>query len=63
MLSCQRKALIKPALVRRLPRSMVRMHLSAKRVLSEYKLNQQALNWLLGELDTRFNLALVGLSA
>ncbi|GLI67975.1 hypothetical protein VaNZ11_012311 [Volvox africanus] len=38
--------------------SMVRMHLATKRVLSEYKLNQKAFDWLLGEIETRFFLAL-----
>ncbi|KAG2501690.1 hypothetical protein HYH03_000192 [Edaphochlamys debaryana] len=38
--------------------SMVRMHLASKRVLSDYKLNQKAFDWLLGEIETRFNLAL-----
>ncbi len=39
---------------------MVRMHLASKRVMSEYKLNDKALDWLLGEVETRFFLAQVG---
>ncbi|KAG2453789.1 hypothetical protein HYH02_001998 [Chlamydomonas schloesseri] len=37
--------------------SMVRMHLASKRVMSEYKLNDKGLDWLLGEIETRFFLA------
>ncbi len=36
---------------------MVRMHLAAKRVLSEYKLTREAFMWLLGEIEQRFYLA------
>lgn len=39
--------------------SMIRMHLAAKRVLSKYKLNRQAFHWVLGEVEARFNAALV----
>lgn len=39
------------------PCSMVRMHLAAKRVLSEYKLTREAFMWLLGEIEQRFYLA------
>uniref|UniRef100_A0A7S0YI02 DNA-directed RNA polymerase subunit n=1 Tax=Polytomella parva TaxID=51329 RepID=A0A7S0YI02_9CHLO len=38
--------------------SMLRMHLSAKRVLAEYKLTEEAFTWLLGEIENRFNFAL-----
>lgn len=35
------------------------MHLSSKRVLSEFKLDARAFEWLLGEIETRYYFAQV----
>jgi DNA-directed RNA polymerase II subunit RPB1 len=38
---------------------LIRSTLSVRRVIEEYKLNSQAFEWLLGEIDARFNQAIV----
>jgi len=38
---------------------LIRSHLSAKRVLMEYRLSEKALDWVIGEIETRFNQAIV----
>ncbi|KAI8611777.1 hypothetical protein BC830DRAFT_1161990 [Chytriomyces sp. MP71] len=38
---------------------LLKSTLSSKRVIDEYKLNSQSFEWLLGEIDTRFNQAIV----
>ena len=40
-------------------RILVRGYLASKRVLKEFRLNEAALNWVLGEIETRFNQAMV----
>lgn len=38
--------------------TLLRSTFASKRVLRDYKLNKDAFNWLLGEIETRFNLSL-----
>jgi DNA-directed RNA polymerase II subunit RPB1 len=38
---------------------LVRSLLSSKRVLREFRLSEAALSWVLGEVEIRFNLAMV----
>ncbi len=38
---------------------LIRSHLSAKRVLMEYRLSESALDWVIGEIETRFHQAKV----
>jgi DNA-directed RNA polymerase II subunit RPB1 len=40
-------------------RILIRSLLSSKRVLREFRLSEAALNWVLGEVETRFNVAKV----
>jgi len=40
-------------------RILVRSLLSSKRVLKDYRLSEAALNWVIGEIETRFHLAKV----
>ena len=40
-------------------RILVRSYLSSKRVLKEYRLSETALNWVIGEIETRFHHAKV----
>ena len=36
---------------------LLRSHLSSKRITEEYKLSEEAFDWLMGEIDTRFQQA------
>ena len=40
-------------------RILIRSLLSTKRVLKDYRLSEAALKWVLGEIETRFNVAKV----
>jgi len=40
-------------------RILIRSYLASKRVLKEYRLSESALNWVLGEIETRFHHAKV----
>lgn len=40
-------------------RILIRSMLASKRVLSEFRLNKAALDWVVGEIETRFNIAKV----
>eukprot|EP00526_Cylindrotheca_closterium_P003203 CAMPEP_0113639728 /NCGR_PEP_ID=MMETSP0017_2-20120614/20848_1 /TAXON_ID=2856 /ORGANISM="Cylindrotheca closterium" /LENGTH=1628 /DNA_ID=CAMNT_0000550969 /DNA_START=136 /DNA_END=5019 /DNA_ORIENTATION=+ /assembly_acc=CAM_ASM_000147 len=40
-------------------RILIRSLLSSKRVLKEFRLSEAALNWVIGEIETRFNVAKV----
>ena len=40
-------------------RILVRSMLASKRVLKDYRLSEAALNWVIGEIETRFNVAKV----
>jgi DNA-directed RNA polymerase II subunit RPB1 len=40
-------------------RILIRTMLSSKRVLKDWRLSKAALNWVVGEIETRFNIAMV----
>ncbi len=38
---------------------LIRSHLCTKKVIEEYKLSSEAFEWILGEIETRFQQAMV----